>query len=156
MKPVWCPVLGLATMVLSVSLVMVVFHPFRSVTVLPLAEVRIGQSEVTVEVADEAPERFLGLSGRQSLSAGQGMIFVFDRPDRYGFWMRDMNFPLDFVWIDGGRILEITPGVFPPENGTEPFPFYPQRPVSVVLEVPGGYAQSQGWKPGQAVEVSWP
>ena len=52
------------------------------------------------ELADTPAIRERGLSGRVSMNSNQGMLFVFDRPGVYGFWMKDMNFPLDMVWID--------------------------------------------------------
>ena len=64
-----------------------------------------------------------------------------------------MNFPLDFVWVREGKIAEITKNVWPPAAGKKPVPFYPGQPVSAVLEVPAGYADSQGWAVGMAVSV---
>jgi uncharacterized membrane protein (UPF0127 family) len=55
---------------------------------------------LSVEVADTPAERGRGLSGREMLPENSGMLFVFDTPGRYGFWMYGMKFPLDIIWID--------------------------------------------------------
>src|SRR5882672_5260542 len=49
--------------------------------------------------ADTDALRTLGLSGHSPLAADEGMLFIFPAPGEYGFWMKDMLFPLDLVWI---------------------------------------------------------
>ncbi len=55
---------------------------------------------ITIELADTPAERQKGLSGRQALPAGHGLLFVFDTPGYHSFWMKDMNFPIDIFWLD--------------------------------------------------------
>ena len=62
--------------------------------------IEINDKEIAVEVAATAETRSKGLSGRGSLEEGTGMLFIFDSPAQYGFWMKDMNFAIDIVWID--------------------------------------------------------
>ena len=98
--------------------------------------IKINDREITAEVADTAETRSKGLSGRGSLQEGTGMLFIFDSPAQYGFWMKDMNFAIDIVWIDDNlRIVDIEKKVTP-----ETFPqvFYPDQPVKYVLELPTG------------------
>src|SRR5664279_2881599 len=69
----------------------------------------IGQSTINIEIADTEAERTLGLGNRSTLPENNGMLFVFDKPGNYGFWMKDTNFPLDFIWIDENKnIIDIT------------------------------------------------
>ncbi len=80
------------------------------------------------------------------------MLFVFDRPGRHGFWMKGMNFPLDFIWINGGRVAQITENVPAPKNGEAPLSLAPQVEVDTVLEVNGGFAGKYQIKVGDKVE----
>jgi len=68
-----------------------------------------------------------------------GMLFVFEEEKRHPFWMKDMHFPIDIIWISGERkVLEITYGVSPE---TYPDIFQPQQPVKYVIEVEAGRAE---------------
>lgn len=77
-------------------------------------EFTIGKTTLTVEIADTDSEREQGLSGRKNLPKDQGMLFVLDEPGQYGFWMKDMNFPIDIVWLDSHKkIIGITKNLQP-------------------------------------------
>lgn len=99
--------------------------------------IKINDTTIKVEVADTQELREQGLSGRKTLADGTGMLFIFDSPAMAGFWMKDMNFAIDIVWIDENyQIVDIDKSVLP-----ETFPevFYPDRAIKYVLEVPTGY-----------------
>jgi uncharacterized membrane protein (UPF0127 family) len=105
---------------------------------------------VTVDVADDVDSRAQGLSGRPSLQPGHGMWFPYARADRYGFWMRDMNFDIDIVWVRSGVIVDITHDA--PHEVEEPLPVYrPRVPADAILEVPAGTARRLGWQEGDPV-----
>jgi uncharacterized membrane protein (UPF0127 family) len=57
-----------------------------------------GQS-INAEVATTTKARETGLSGRPCILPNQGMLFEFSTAGRYQFWMKDMKFPIDIVWI---------------------------------------------------------
>ncbi len=124
---------------------------------LPRGTVRIvGLTTVTVsaEVARSLPEKVRGLSGRPPLKAGQGMLFVYDRPQVIGIWMKDMKFSLDILWFHEGRIVKI-------EKNAPPLkPVGPERVYSaigdMVLEVPAGFADGNKVREGDPVQVSLP
>jgi uncharacterized membrane protein (UPF0127 family) len=84
-------------------------------------------------------EQMRGLSGRQSLEENAGMLFVYEIPSVPGFWMKEMNFPIDIIWIDENKkIVGITENLAP-----ETFPqvFYPRSSVQYVLEVNSDWAR---------------
>ena len=111
---------------------------------------KIVDTEIKVEIADTDAERSLGLSGRDSLKTGYGMLFVFDTPGSYGFWMKDMKFSIDIIWIDAdGRVIGVEKGV---EPETYPKVFYPPTPAKYVLEVPAGFADLHQVTPGSVVQ----
>lgn len=78
----------------------------------PLAPdtVRIGNAAFSVELATTTVEQARGLSYRASLGENDGMLFVFSRPGIQNFWMKDMNFPLDMIWIGRAAEAPAAPG----------------------------------------------
>jgi len=99
---------------------------------------KIGETEISVEVADTNAERSLGLSGREALLPNSGMLFYFEGPGNYGFWMKDMKFSIDIIWIDENyRVAGIEKNIKPE---TYPSVYYPPTPIKYVLEVPAGFA----------------
>jgi len=105
-----------------------------------------------LEVVRTDATRQQGLSDRLSLPAGTGMHFIFDTPSRYTFWMHGMHFPLDMVFLDGGKIVNIANNVPYPKTPTaEPATVRPQQPFDQVLELPAGDADRLGLRIGQVV-----
>lgn len=105
-----------------------------------------------VQVSDDISERRLGLSGQDALANDEGMIFIFDESDMHGFWMKDMKFSIDIIWIDENlRVVHIEEGVSP---STYPESFVPSVDARYVLEVYTGQAAAQGIGLGDAVELN--
>ena len=125
--------------------------------------VAVGGATFKVELAITQDQRSQGLSGRAMLAPGAGMLFVFDEEGRYSFWMKEMRFPLDLVWIgpsaEGCTVVDITPNAPPPAPGlsvTE-LPLYtPVAPARYVLEVNGGATEAAGVRIGDRVEFRGP
>ena len=117
--------------------------------------ITIGTTKVQAEVEDTDASRAQGLSGRQSLAEGTGMLFVFDAPGKYGFWMKDMNFAIDMLFVDAsGTIVTIAPNASPAGYRLNPPEvFYPVAPVQYVLEVPAGFAAMNGVIVGQKMSL---
>jgi len=121
----------------------------------PGAWVEIRGQRVASEVAETPAEQSLGLGRRDALAWDQGMLFFYEQPGFYRFWMKEMRFDIDIVWIRDGRIVDIAHRVphVPGENGPT---VTPAELVDTVLEVPAGYAQSHGWRIGQRVSIERP
>src|SRR3989338_5042145 len=66
-------------------------------------DIRISNVKIKAELADTPEKRALGLSGRETLGNDEGMLFVFDEPNTRQFWMKNMNFALDIIWIDENK-----------------------------------------------------
>lgn len=114
-----------------------------------LSKVQIGTAQFNVEVAATPLLRAQGLSGREKLSGDSGMLFIFDEPAIYSFWMKEMRFPLDIVWIDKSlNVVDITRNALPESY---PETFSPKTPAQYVLEIPGGVAEEKDIKAGDAV-----
>ena len=113
--------------------------------------VTIGSAKIFAEIArDEAALR-KGLSGRIRLGPDQGMLFVFPKPERYRFWMPDMHFPIDIIWIVDGKIIGIHHSVPPESNPASPRFYRPPKPAQYVLEVNAGFAKNKNVKAGDSV-----
>lgn len=127
--------------------------PIASPTASPEPEfprVLIGGHVFKVDVADEPSERYQGLSDREKLEKDSGMLFIFEKPDFYGFWMQDMRFSIDIIWIKGDRVIGISENLAPTS-----FPklFYPPEPADYVLEISAGEARTRGLRAGDTVQL---
>ncbi|MFA4872894.1 MAG: DUF192 domain-containing protein [Patescibacteria group bacterium] len=97
---------------------------------------------VQVEVMRTPEEKAKGFSGRAGLDEGKGMLFVFDPPSMPSFWMKEMRFSIDIIWIYHDKVIGVTPNVPAPVNEYSPLPTYsPPSLVTHVLEVPAGWAE---------------
>lgn len=113
----------------------------------------INENEINIEIADTNESRKQGLSGRQSMPMDSGMLFIFDKAGYYSFWMPDTYFPLDFIWINGDTIVDITENV-PNHPGpqTKDLPLYkPSQPADKILELNAGVAKSLEIKVGNKI-----
>ncbi|MGB9707015.1 MAG: DUF192 domain-containing protein [Microgenomates group bacterium] len=108
-----------------------------------MKKITVGRTEVWVEIAKTPQQKERGLSGRDFLPENQGMIFVFEKPDFLGFWMKGMKFPLDFVWIKDNKVVEISENI-KPEDFQPPRVLQLKIPVDKVLEVNAGFVKKYG------------
>lgn len=102
--------------------------------------VAIGGYVIRVSVADTETTRHRGLSGSVGLAEGEGMLFIFPKDGTYGFWMKDMKFPIDIIWLSSDRIIVSMAQNVSPD--TYPRVFNPKVPARYVLELPAGYAKA--------------
>ncbi len=114
--------------------------------------VTIGDRLVYAQVAHDDASRQKGLSGTSSLADNQAMLFVFDGSGRWGMWMKDMNYSIDIVWLDGGKkVVYVQQNVAP---STYPKAFLPDRDAQYVLELPAGFTQQHSVGIGQIVSFT--
>jgi uncharacterized membrane protein (UPF0127 family) len=109
---------------------------------------------IHASIADTEALRERGLSGRASLGSDQGMLFIFNQPSMVGFWMKEMNFPLDMVWIDNYKtVIGVADNISP---DTYPKNFSPSGSVLYVLEINAGSAKKFGIATGTHLYFSSP
>mgnify|MGYP000924508267 FL=1 len=107
---------------------------------------------IHAEVADTKSTKELGLSGRKEMGKDEGLLFVFDDSGRYGFWMKDMMFPLDIIWLNqNGLVVEIERNLSP---DTYPKAYINKTPASYVLEINAGRSEELGLFIGSKVKIS--
>ena len=106
--------------------------------------VSVGGATFSVELAVTGDEQQQGLSDRPSLDPGAGMLFVYDSPKVLDFWMKNMHFPLDILWIGADcTLVDFSRNVPPPAPGTKSSDLERYRPradIQYVLEVNAGAA----------------
>lgn len=106
---------------------------------------------VKAEIADSAAKRKTGLAFRKSLDEQEGMLFVFVKETRPSFWMKNMEFPLDIIWIgQDRRIVALTTEVPPCSGSCESL--VPEVAVKYALEVNAGFSKRHGIKVGDSLE----
>ena len=111
--------------------------------------------EISVEVADTVEKRSLGLGKRSGLENGWGMLFVFEKRKQHGFWMKDMQFPLDIIWLDNHRIVHILRNVQPAKSGIIPLVMTPPVSGNFVLEIDSGRADELKLQVGQRLKYQF-
>jgi len=111
------------------------------------AVLRIGDRELTVETVRSPWDLYRGLSGREDLPRGSGMLFLLPYRGIHPFWMKDMKFSIDIVWLDGGQVVEVATLPAPTSTGFVPR-HDPVYQADRVLEVRAGMADELGLKPG--------
>ena len=141
--------LGIFIAVVGVVLIITIIvgrpNPEREAKV----KVILGRQEYLTEVADTPALKAQGLSGRDSLAVNRAMLFPFDRPGIYPFWMKGMKFSIDIIWIRGNKIIGFAESA--KFGSLVPAIYYPPSEIDAVLEVAAGTIQKSGLKVGDLV-----
>lgn len=114
-----------------------------------IREVRIAGQNIAVDLAQTSEEQAQGLSGRTGLGENEGMLFIFDKPGKYYFWMQGMNFPIDIIWIGEDMKVVYIQKDAKPEDFLETYG--PDIETMYVLEVVAGFSDKYGLLPGDSV-----
>jgi uncharacterized membrane protein (UPF0127 family) len=115
--------------------------------------VEINGVKIFVEIADEPGEQIQGLSDRENLCADCGLLFIFPEKKVRNFWMKNMHFPIDIIWISDNKILNISHNL-PPEGEHPANTYSSAEPVDYVLEVNAGWTEKRGVGVGDKVLIS--
>jgi uncharacterized protein len=105
-----------------------------------------------VAKAASQKEREIGLSETKSISQDQGMLFLFDKPDYYPFWMKNMEFSIDIIYISNDTIVTIKENAQPPKNKENSIIYTPAKPSDKVLEIQSGLSKKYNFKNGDKVK----
>jgi len=116
------------------------------------SRVVIGGETFFVEIADTPAAHIKGLSGREKLGDNEGVLFIFPEKSIQKFWMKEMKFSLDIIWINGDKIAGIVYGVEP--EASEQLTIYASpEPVDKVLEINAGTASAGGMRVGDIIQL---
>lgn len=117
------------------------------------ADLAVRGKTFSVEVADTDAKLEKGLGDRDSLPADHGMYFPFPSAQYWVFWMKGMRFPIDIVWIQGGKVVDISQEV-PVDAGLPLKTYSPVDPADAVLELNAGTARQIGLQKGDEVVLT--
>jgi|SRR3989344_6918491 len=135
-------------------LVLFLFNISYPQDIVDIRYVKMAGQRIKVDLASTPGEQGQGLSGRAPLKEDEGMLFVFERPGKYSFWMKDMNFAIDIIWIAGEdfrdlKVVYIKEGARPESY---PEQYVPDEDAKYVLEVVTGFSGKHNLKVGDKVE----
>lgn len=149
-------ILTVLALLLASFVGLVYFSAKESARFFGRTPVAVGGATVAAEVVASPYLRARGLSGRQFLDELGGMLFVFDKPAEQTFWMKEMLFSIDIIWIRSGTVVGLSENIPPPPAGTPDaaLPLYKSPvPIDQALEVASGFVKRHNIKPGDRVVV---
>ena len=123
---------------------------FKNLEINNIEYVKIAGQIIKIEVATTPEAQEKGLSERNEIKDDEGMLFIFKNPGWYSFWMKDMNFPIDMIWLDQNlQVIYIKKNVLP-----ESFPetFSPKEKSQYVLEVISGFSEKNNLTEGDTAQ----
>lgn len=126
---------------------------FAANTFKPTVTVQLGASYYSLLLADTEAKRAKGLSGVTELPVNGGLLMVFDTDSQWGIWMKDMQIPIDILWLDKNQKVVYIEQNVRPEVGTSKT-FVPKQPARYVIELPAGGVSKAGIKVGQNAQFS--
>ncbi len=107
--------------------------------------------KIKLRIARDRDELVKGLSGTDNLPHDEAMLFVFNKPDVYSFWMKDMKYPLDIVWLDSTfKVVHIESNVAPESY---PLLYTPSAQAQYVLEFNAGTIRGTNVDIGNILKV---
>jgi uncharacterized membrane protein (UPF0127 family) len=117
------------------------------------SQLMVDGNTINVALSTTTAEIDQGLQDRPTLAPNDGMLFVFDSAKIYQFWMPNMSFSLDMIWIGSDKkVVSITRNAPPLADPSNPVWFRPSVPAQYVLEVNADYASSHNIQVGDAVQ----
>lgn len=122
---------------------------------------KVGDKNILVEVANTDSSREQGLATRSNLANNNGMLFDFSNTSISfpSFWMKNMNFSLDLIWINNKKIVGITTDVPPPTaeqnlDDSKLPTYYPPTNITSVLEVASGWTKKNNVHIGDVITLN--
>lgn len=116
--------------------------------------VTISNHQFKVTIAKTPQDKQTGLSDKKTLPQDYGMLFPFDTADYFPFWMKNMQFPIDIIYINNNKIVTIFQNVQPPKSKEESLPILkPTEPANNVLEINAGLSQKYNFQTGNQVTI---
>lgn len=133
---------GAALIMILVAVILTTGQAFQRKTI------KFGSCELTTEIASTKQDKARGLSNRPSLDEARSMIFPFNN-EQPVFWMKDMHFPIDIIWINDTKVVQINSNL-QPDNGETTY--IPAQPIDYVIEVNSGKTARCAVVPGTVIQ----
>lgn len=153
-------VFGLFALLIIVAITIATFQnsskgnlPFLTNVFLKTPSATINKQTFSLSLAKKPKELEIGLSEKKSLPQNEGMLFIFEKSDYHSFWMKNMKFPIDMIFVNKNRIVTIYQNVQPSKSKEETLPiFKPEEPADKVLEINAGLSKKYNFKKGDKVK----
>lgn len=126
------------------ALVPIAWDTLPTLTDDDTVRVMVGGASVVADIARSEAKKALGLSHRDPLKEGEGMLFIFDEPSTLSFWNKDMRFPIDVLWLENGAVSGVSENLPLFTEGSAPVIITSPSPARAVLEVPEGFVKKYG------------
>ena len=149
--------IGIVVLVVVVAAVLFAKNAISG-TALPFfktSTATVNSQRFNLYIAKTNKDKEIGLSGRDSLPKDYGMLFPFEHDGYYSFWMKNMKFPIDIIYIYDNKVVEVFKNAQPPKSPSEmPQIFRPTEKADTVLEINAGLADKYNIKKGTEVKVT--
>lgn len=127
----------------------------KSSVPLGVWRVKIKTLDVNAKVAASIEDQKKGLGKRESMPLNEGLIFVFDNVGPYSFWMKDMQFAIDIIWLDEGKkVVDLVANApaQPGKSDRDLTLYKPRASAKYVLEVNAGLSSLNNIAVGDLAE----
>lgn len=159
MKQIILPLIGTIIFIILVGIFVTNPNKYIKNQTIPSKQkiVNINDLEILIDIADTPEKRSRGLSGKESLNEKEGMLFILNGGEEKPiFWMKNMIIPIDIIWINDGKIIQIDKNIAPEKDIPDDklTRYSPQSSVNYVLEVNSGFSDKYGLSIGDNVDLS--
>lgn len=141
---------NIIVIIIIIIIIIIIKNAFQNRDYSRSNQISINGKIIHILIAKTKTEITRGLGGREFLDNNSGMLFIMPKHDKYTFWMKDMQFPIDIIWISDHQIVDITKNIPVEKNGSLTL-YQPKKEANYVLEVNSGYTDLYKIKIGDSV-----
>lgn len=117
-------------------------------------QIAINNHIFNLEITKTEKEKEIGLAKYKNIPQNFGMLFTFEKPEYHSFWMKNMRFPIDIIFIRNNKIVTIFKNASPPKSNNEQLLIYtPSQFSDTVLEINAGLSEKNKFKNGDLVRI---
>lgn len=116
-------------------------------------KVTINKTTFDVEIVKTDKDKEIGLTKYPSIAQNQGMLFLFDTPGFYVFWMKNMKFPIDLIFIHDTTVVSLVENATPPEKDANITTYSPDSSSDKVLEINAGLIKKYNIHKGDQIKL---
>jgi uncharacterized membrane protein (UPF0127 family) len=113
-------------------------------TQLPRVILQAGMFQIEAQVASTPAQREIGLMFRQDMATHEGMLFVFEQPQKQCFWMKNTLLPLTAAFVEEDGTIVNLADMKPQSTQSH----CSDQPVRFVLEMNQGWFAKRNIKKG--------
>ncbi|MEK7450584.1 MAG: DUF192 domain-containing protein [Patescibacteria group bacterium] len=124
-------------------------------TLAKTPKITINNHTFNLYIAKSSRDKEVGLAKYSNLPQNQGMLFLLDTPSIYSFWMKDMKFPIDIIFIGNNKIVAIYQNLQPPKEGQNLAIYRPAELSDTVLEINAGLSEKYSFTKGDSVKIDF-